>query len=171
MYAIWYANFLQYIYANASQLSRLKFQGLATLIISIFLIKLRLLLLIPPSLSSSSPDLPVPTLFDLFMLHIILIFLILLILPTDRTGWGRALQLGQTCEVAAWESAHLGSCNLIGKIQPHPSQLNHLILDLHSSSSSFSNLILLILPTSFSTYNPHFPHSPTSSFSSYPPHP
>ena len=30
-----------------------------------------------------------------------------------RTGWeGRALRLGQTWVVAAWEIAHLGSCHL-----------------------------------------------------------
>ena len=29
-------------------------------------------------------------------------------------AWGRALRLGQTWEVAAWEIAHLGSCH-VGK--------------------------------------------------------
>ena len=33
----------------------------------------------------------------------------------DRTGWGGALRLGQTLEVAACEIAHLGSCH-VGKI-------------------------------------------------------
>jgi len=29
-----------------------------------------------------------------------------------KTGWGQALRLGQTWEVAAWEIPHLGSCHL-----------------------------------------------------------
>jgi len=29
-----------------------------------------------------------------------------------RTGWDRALRLGQTCQVAAWEISFMGRCHL-----------------------------------------------------------
>ena len=39
--------------------------------------------------------------------------------PLAETGWGRALRLGQTWVVTAWEIAHLGSYylgNTLGKL-------------------------------------------------------